>query len=56
MHHTKYKIKLEENGYSVLAGLYSDDEISEISACIENAEQEKGIRLLKQKICLRLDN
>ncbi|MBT0608714.1 phytanoyl-CoA dioxygenase family protein [Aequorivita echinoideorum] len=33
------KIELEENGYSILTDLYSQNEISEILACIENAEQ-----------------
>ena len=35
----KNKIELEENGYSVLSDLYSENEISQILACIENAEQ-----------------
>ncbi|WP_330444589.1 hypothetical protein Q4Q34_04890 [Flavivirga abyssicola] len=40
MNYSRNKIELEENGYSVLADLYSDNEISRILACIENAEQD----------------
>ena len=39
MNYARNKIELEENGYSVLSDLYSDSEISQILACIENAEQ-----------------
>ncbi len=39
MNYDRNKIELEENGFSVLAALYSDNEISGILACIENAEQ-----------------
>ncbi|MBW1296360.1 phytanoyl-CoA dioxygenase family protein [Aquimarina litoralis] len=42
MNYEKNKIELEENGYSVLSDLYSDDEISQILACIENAEQDRN--------------
>ena len=48
MNYEKYKIELEENGYSVLADLYSDKEISGILACIENAEQD-GKSFMKTK-------
>ena len=39
MDYERNKIELEENGFSVLTDLYSENEISQISACIENAEQ-----------------
>jgi ectoine hydroxylase-related dioxygenase (phytanoyl-CoA dioxygenase family) len=42
MNYTRNKIELEENGYSVVAGLFSDNEISRILACIENAEQDEN--------------
>ena len=42
MNYSKYKIELEENGYSVLTDLYSDNEISGILACIENAVQDRN--------------
>ena len=48
MNYKKNKIELEENGYSVLSDLYSDNEISEILACIENAEQD-GNSFMKTK-------
>ncbi len=48
MNYEKNKIELEENGYSVLADLYSDNEISQILACIENAEQD-GNSFMKTK-------
>ncbi len=48
MNYKKNKIELEENGYSVLTDLYSDDEISEILTCIENAEQN-GNSFMKTK-------
>ena len=48
MNYKKNKIELEENGYSVLTDLYSDDEISEIITCIENAEQD-GNSFMKTK-------
>ncbi|WP_418501319.1 phytanoyl-CoA dioxygenase family protein [Flagellimonas sp.] len=48
MNYEKNKIELEENGFSVLADLYSDEEISGILACIENAEQE-GNSFMKTK-------
>ena len=38
MNYTKNKIELEENGYSVLTDLYSDEEIVEILACLESAD------------------
>ncbi|MDT0557180.1 phytanoyl-CoA dioxygenase family protein [Ichthyenterobacterium sp. W332] len=48
MSYEKNKIELEKNGYSVLADLYSDIEISQIIACIENAEQS-GNSFMKTK-------
>ena len=48
MNYEKNKIELKENGYSVLSDLYSDDEISQILACIENAEQD-GNSFMKTK-------
>ncbi|MFK7899488.1 MAG: phytanoyl-CoA dioxygenase family protein [Cyclobacteriaceae bacterium] len=36
----KNKIELQENGYSVLADVYSDHEISQILTCIESAEDD----------------
>ena len=48
MDYAKNKIELEENGFSVLADLYSDKEISGILACIENAEQN-GNSFMKTK-------
>ena len=48
MNYSRNKIELEENGYSVLADLYSENEISEILACIENAEQD-GNSFMKTK-------
>tara|TARA_R110002072_G_scaffold273064_1_gene433375 strand:+ start:99 stop:836 length:738 start_codon:yes stop_codon:yes gene_type:complete len=48
MNYEKNKIELEENGYSVLKGLYSYDEISRILDCIENAEQD-GFSFMKTK-------
>ncbi|WP_299126235.1 phytanoyl-CoA dioxygenase family protein [uncultured Winogradskyella sp.] len=48
MKYERNKIELEENGYSVLADLYSDNEISGILACIENTEQD-GNSFMKTK-------
>ncbi|MFY7669494.1 phytanoyl-CoA dioxygenase family protein [Tenacibaculum sp. MEBiC06402] len=48
MNYAKNKIELEENGFSVLADLYSDKEISGILACIENAGQD-GNSFMKTK-------
>jgi hypothetical protein len=48
MNYTKNKIELEENGYSILADLYSNIEISQILACLENTEQN-GNSFLKTK-------
>ena len=48
MNYERNKIELEENGFSVLADLYSDKEISGIIACIENAEQD-GNSFMKTK-------
>ncbi len=48
MNYLRNKIELEENGFSVLADLYSDNEISGILACIENAEQN-GNSFMKTK-------
>jgi len=39
MNYEKNKIELEENGFSILANLYSDKEIEEILTCIENTDQ-----------------
>jgi len=48
MNYERNKIELEENGYSVLAEMYSDIEINQILACIENAEQN-GSSFIKTK-------
>ncbi|MEW7292858.1 phytanoyl-CoA dioxygenase family protein [Aquimarina sp. 2304DJ70-9] len=48
MSYKKNKIELDENGYSVLSDLYSDNEISQILACIENTEQD-GNSFMKTK-------
>ena len=48
MNYEKNKIELEENGFSVLTNLYSENEINRILACIENAEQD-GNSFLKTK-------
>ena len=42
MKYAKAKIELEENGYSILTNLYSDNEIERILSCIGNAEQDGG--------------
>ncbi|GAA3560413.1 phytanoyl-CoA dioxygenase family protein [Snuella lapsa] len=44
----KNKTELEENGYSILSDLYSDYEIKQILACIENTEQD-GNSFMKTK-------
>lgn len=41
-------MELEENGFSVLIDLYSENEISQILTCIENAEQD-GNSFMKTK-------
>ncbi len=48
MNYAKNKIELEENGYSILADLYSDNEVDEILTCIKNAEQS-GNSFMKTK-------
>lgn len=48
MNYTKNKIELEENGYSILADIYSNNEISQISTCLKNGEQN-GSSFLKTK-------
>ena len=48
MSYEKNKIELEENGYSVLSDLYSNSEINQILACIENVEQD-GSSFMKTK-------
>jgi len=48
MNYEKNKIELEENGFSILADLYSDKEISRILACIKNTEQD-GNSFMKTK-------
>jgi len=48
MNYERNKIELEENGFSVLTDLYSENEISQISTCIENAKQE-GDSFMKTK-------
>lgn len=42
------KRELKENGFSILADLYSEQEISEMLTCIENAKQE-GNSFMKTK-------
>ncbi len=41
MNYSENKLQLNKNGYSILTDLYSDNEISKILACIENAEQNE---------------
>ncbi len=48
MNYERNKIELNENGYSVLSDLYSEIEISQILACIENTEQD-GNSFMKTK-------
>ncbi len=48
MNYSKNKVELEKNGFSILTDLYSDNEIMEILACIENAEQD-GNSFMKTK-------
>ncbi len=48
MRYKKNKIELEEDGYSIIPNLYSDDELHQILACIENAEQD-GNSFMKTK-------
>ena len=48
MNYERNKIELEENGFSVLTDMYSENEISQVSACIENAKQE-GDSFMKTK-------
>jgi len=48
MNYARNKIELEENGFSVLADLYSENEITRILAYIENAEQD-GNSFMKTK-------
>ncbi|MDO5968199.1 phytanoyl-CoA dioxygenase family protein [Flavivirga aquimarina] len=48
MNYINNKIELEKNGYSVLADLYSDSEVSQILDCIENNEQS-GNSFMKTK-------
>jgi len=48
MNYIKNKIELNENGYSVLVDLYSENEIGQISACLQNAELS-GKSFLKTK-------
>lgn len=48
MNFTRSKIELEENGYSILTDLYSENEISQILICLENAQQD-GNTVLKTK-------
>ena len=39
MNYGKYKIELDENGYSIIPNLYSNNEIKQILDCIENTEK-----------------
>ena len=48
MNYARNKIELKKNGFSVLSDLYSDNEISGILACIENAEED-GNSFMKTK-------
>ncbi len=48
MSYSENKIELEENGHAVLFDLYSETEIKNILACIDNAEQT-GDGFLKTK-------
>jgi ectoine hydroxylase-related dioxygenase (phytanoyl-CoA dioxygenase family) len=48
MNYERNKIELEENGFSVLTDLYSENEIYQVSACIENAKHE-GDSFMKTK-------
>ncbi|GAA0737918.1 phytanoyl-CoA dioxygenase family protein [Gaetbulibacter jejuensis] len=42
MNYLKNKLELEENGFSILTDLYSDNEVSQILNCIENTEQDEN--------------
>lgn len=42
MNYARNKIELEENGFSILSNLYSDNEVSQMLACIENSEQDRN--------------
>lgn len=42
VNYAKNKLEFEEDGYSILANLYSDNEIDQILSCIENAEQKES--------------
>ena len=54
MNYAKNKLQLNENGYSILSDLYSDNEISKILDCIENAEQnEKSFMKTKDLFAIR---
>jgi len=48
MNYIKNKIELEENGYSILSDLYSDNEIIQILSCIEHAV-DNGSSYMKTK-------
>ncbi len=39
MNYDKNKLELEENGYSILADLYTTEEVNQILKCIEKAEK-----------------
>ncbi len=48
------KIELEENGYSILTDLYSENEMSQILACIENSKQDgKTVSKTKDLFAIR---
>ena len=54
MKYAKNKLQLNENGYSILSDLYSDNEISKILDCIQNAEQnEKSFMKTKDLFAIR---
>ena len=42
MDYTRNKIELEENGYSILANVYSESEINQILGCLKHAEQNES--------------
>ena len=54
MKYAKNKLQLNENGYSILNDLYTDNEISKILDCIQNAEQnEKSFMKTKDLFAIR---
>ena len=51
MNYAENKTELEENGYSILEDLYSENEVSQILTCIESAEQSGNSFLKTEDLC-----